>query len=336
MLELAFSAQDVAQTRLACSPLNEAVMSVRALKDPAHHALHLPWIKNVRDWLPEADLRLLDGLVPAADRTPDFVTPPPGTPLPDLADELDRLRATPPDQVRRDLDGMTGPRPRALAELYADPAAGLGRLADEIVRYWETALAPDWPRIRSVLEGDILHRARRIAEGGADLLFRDLHAQVEWRPGTLYLSHRPYSHTRTGRGLGLLLVPSVFAWPRIFTQTSQPWQPMLIYPARGAGTLWESRATASPRALEQVLGRSRARLLTELDAPATTTDLAGRLGMTTGGASQHLTALRDAHLVTAHRDRRLVLYARSPLGDALLNGRLPDAAPLTFPAATSS
>lgn len=323
MLELAFSAQDVAQTRFACSPLNEAVTSVRALKDPAHHALHLPWIKRIRAWAPTADLRLLFDLVPSADRTPDFVTPPPDTPLPDLESELNRLRATPADQVRHDLDAMAVPHTPAIADLYTDPATGMNRLADEIVHYWEHALAPHWQRIQSILEGDILYRARRIAEGGADLLFRDLHAQVEWRPGTLFVAHRSYPHTRTGRGLGLLLVPSVFVWPRVLSQTAHPWQPTLIYPARGAGTLWEPDANPSPEALAKVLGRTRARLLVELDVPATTTDLAQRLSLTTGGTSQHLTALRDAHLVTAHRYRRTVLYARTPLATALLTATTP-------------
>jgi DNA-binding transcriptional ArsR family regulator len=34
-------------------------------------------------------------------------------------------------------------------------------------------------------------------------------------------------------------------------------------------------------------------------------------------ASHHLTALRDAGLVTSRRDGRSVLYTRTPLGDAL-------------------
>jgi len=40
--------------------------------------------------------------------------------------------------------------------------------------------------------------------------------------------------------------------------------------------------------------------------------------ITPGGASQHLTALRDAGLVTSARHGRSVLYARSPLADQLV------------------
>jgi DNA-binding transcriptional ArsR family regulator len=213
---------------------------------------------------------------------------------------------------------MAGPLPATVEELRRDPAAGLDRLARGIETYWHLALAEHWPRIRDLLEGDILHRARRIAEGGADLLFRDLHPQVEWRPDTLRVSHHPYSHARSARGLGLLLVPSAFVWPRVFTITPPPWQPTLIYPARGLATLWEQARPAGPEALARVLGPARARLLSELDAPASTTELARRTATAAGGVSRHLTALRDAGLVTPHRSGRSVLYARTAVGDALV------------------
>ena len=70
--------------------------------------------------------------------------------------------------------------------------------------------------------------------------------------------------------------------------------------------------------LGAVVGRSRAALLGALDAPASTTDLARRTGLTPGAASQHLTALRDAGLVTPHRSGRYVLYAWTTAAEALL------------------
>ncbi|MFI6675531.1 ArsR/SmtB family transcription factor [Kribbella sp. NPDC050470] len=67
-----------------------------------------------------------------------------------------------------------------------------------------------------------------------------------------------------------------------------------------------------------VLGRSRAELLNQLGSPRSTTELAARTGLTPGGVSQHLSALRAAGLVTSHRSGRLVLYARTALAEALL------------------
>ncbi|MFD0573635.1 ArsR/SmtB family transcription factor [Kitasatospora gansuensis] len=77
-------------------------------------------------------------------------------------------------------------------------------------------------------------------------------------------------------------------------------------------------ADPSPHALAAVIGRSRAVLLAELDTPASTTDLARRTGITAGGVSQHLTALRAAGLVDAHRSGRYVLYVRTEAAEVLL------------------
>jgi DNA-binding transcriptional ArsR family regulator len=82
--------------------------------------------------------------------------------------------------------------------------------------------------------------------------------------------------------------------------------------------LWHRRSVTVSDALAGVLGRSRATLLTELTAPASTTGLARRTGMTPGGVSQHLTALRTAGLVSAHRAGREVLYARTRTGEIVV------------------
>jgi DNA-binding transcriptional ArsR family regulator len=104
----------------------------------------------------------------------------------------------------------------------------------------------------------------------------------------------------------------------VFAKLDDPWQPVLRYPPRGVARLWERDGSTVPEALSAVLGRSRAALLTELDTPASTTDLARRTGLSAGGVSQHLTALREAGLVSAHRTGRYVLYARTGVAEALL------------------
>jgi DNA-binding transcriptional ArsR family regulator len=72
-----------------------------------------------------------------------------------------------------------------------------------------------------------------------------------------------------------------------------------------------------------VLGRVRAGVLSALDRPRSTTDLARALGVTPGGVSQHLGALRAAGLVQGHRVGRVVLYLRSPAGDTLVGASSP-------------
>ncbi|ONI85357.1 hypothetical protein ALI144C_13775 [Actinosynnema sp. ALI-1.44] len=332
MLELTFTADDLVRTRFAISPLWEVVASVRALRDPARAALHLPWVRTVHASLDQVDVGLLLDLVPLTGRTPDFVTVPPATPLAELAEELDRLRSVRPAQVRADLEDTGISRNAALTALYTDPEAGLRELVETIQRYWDVALAPHWQRMRTLLEGDVFRRARQITTSGAQEFFAGVHPDVRWEADRLYVSHRPYSHSRSARGLGLLLVPSIFAWPQVFTLTTAPWQPTLLYPAYNIAALWE-RGRAESDALAGVLGRTRASLLTQLDTPATTTELAKRLDLTTGGVSQHLTALLRAGLLTSHRDGKYVSYTRTLTGDALVEaGRTRTDKPLPNPA----
>jgi DNA-binding transcriptional ArsR family regulator len=321
LIELELTAKDVAHTRFAFSPLWEVVASVWVLKGGVAHDLHRPWSVNALASLKAArlDWRLLADLVPVPTRViPGFICPPPTTPVPDLTVELSAVCATPAERVRADLDGMREPRSDRLDELYRDPPAGLDRLAAVIEAYWELALAPYWPRILSLLEGDVLYRARLLTEGGADRLFADLSPDVGWDAVSLRLAHRHASGPRSLGGRGLLLVPSVFVWPRIFSVVVPHWQPTLRYPPRGIATLWEQRRTKTPEALAAVLGRSRTLLLAELASPSTTTDLARRTGISAGGVSQHLTALRAAGLVDAHRTGRFVLYARTTVAESLL------------------
>jgi DNA-binding transcriptional ArsR family regulator len=110
-------------------------------------------------------------------------------------------------------------------------------------------------------------------------------------------------------------VPTVFSWERPSVISIEPWQPTLIYPARGVALLWES-ADAAPE-LSGLIGATRARILGVLDAPQSTTELAAQLDLTPGGVSQHLSVLAKAGLVVRRRERRVVLYARTELGDQL-------------------
>ncbi|GII78944.1 transcriptional regulator [Sphaerisporangium rufum] len=323
MLRLGFELADLACMRFAFSPLWEVVASTRVLRSPGEHPLHRPWVSAAAPRLRAAgvDWGVLADLVPVPTRTiPAFVCPPPVTTAPGLELELATMRATPPERVRADLAGLAGSR---LAPLRQDPARGLAELSEVIRAYWDAALAPYWPGIRTLLDGDILQRARLLAEGGAARLLNDLDPAVRWTDDTLLLRHRHRSGERRLGGRGLLLVPSVFIWPRIFSITVPPWQPTLRYSPRGIATLWERRRTEVPEALAAVLGRTRAMLLGELAAPASTTELSRRTGMSMAGVSRHLTALRAAGLAGAHRSGRFVLYARTEAGETLVAGSSP-------------
>ena len=316
--ELAFSADDLALTRFAVSPMWEVVTSFRLLAAGSAHPVHRPWLEQVRSRADAAglDAGWLAQLIPPHGYLADFLTPSPGDPAPTLGAELATIRATPAERVRADLDvlGDGGPR-RAM--LRADPRARLAQVCAEIETYWEVVLAPYWARIRAVLDADVFHRARQVAERGTGHLFNDLHTTLSWDDNTLRMVRRQCVISRETAGTGLVLVPSAFA-TTVLTWQRPPEPPQLAYPARGIGTLWEHRPVRRAEAIAAVLGRSRTLLLIELEAPASTTELARRTGISTAGISQHLTALRDAGMVSAHRAGRSVLYARTEIAESIL------------------
>ncbi|MFC8718525.1 DUF5937 family protein [Kitasatospora sp. NPDC057198] len=324
LAELAFSTSDLAQVRFAVSPMWEVAPSFRLLRSGAARSIHRPWIDQVRPRLLAAglDRGWLDELIPpGGGYVPDFLNPAPAGPAPAPAAERDAIRAAPADRVRRDLDhlarhqGTLGPRLRALRD---DPPGLLAEVAEEVETYWELALAPYWARIRAVLDADVLHRARQAAEHGTGHLLNHLHTSLSWDGDALRMARRKQPLTRTTAGTGLLLIPSAFTGAGLRTRTAPPDPPQVAYQARGIGSLWQARPVARADALSAVLGRSRTLLLTELEIPASTTQLAHRTGLSPAGVSQYLTALRDAGLVSAHRAGRSVLYARTTAAEVLL------------------
>lgn len=318
MFEFELTAESAVQVRLACSPLQETVGSLTVLCEPSAPAIHLPWVERVRPRVADLDLRVLSALVSARNYKPDFLAPPPSEPLPTLDQELARVRATPPEQVRRELE-IAYPQgiPDLLQPLHAEPRAELMRLELLLRAYWDRALAPHASRMLDLLDSDIVHRAWRFADGGTAALLAELHPTVERVGETLRVRSRCDAIVPLDER-GLLLMPSIFAWPRARAIVDPPWQPTLIYPARGAATLWDPVAHSAPGSLAGVLGRTRAALLAQLDVPRSGGELAQRLDLTPGAVSQQLTALRAAGLVVASRHGRAVLSRRTALGDTLV------------------
>ncbi|MFJ3769786.1 DUF5937 family protein [Streptomyces sp. NPDC090082] len=310
--------------RFAVSPLWEIAPSFRLLRSAAAHPVHRPWADQVRPRWAAAGLDrgwLSELIPPTGGYVPDFLNPAPAGPAPTPSAERDAIGATAADRVRRDLDhlarhqGPLGPRLRAL---HDDPEGLLAKVTGEIEAYWDLALAPYWARIRTVLDADVLHRSRQAAEQGAGHLLAHLHTSLAWDGNALRMSGRKQPLTRVKAGTGLLLIPSAFTGPGLRTRTTPPDPPQLAYPARGVGSLWQARPVTRADTLAPVLGRSRTLLLTELDSPASTTQLAHRTGLSPAGVSQYLTALRGAGLVSAHRAGRSVLYARTTAAETLL------------------
>lgn len=244
----------------------------------------------------------------------EFLSPPPDSPETSVEAQLEAVRRTPPEQVALEL-GMVDADLRVLP---SDPAVARDVLADQLEIVWRRLISPWWPRFREVLAADIRHRTRVLGEHGVAAVFEGLHPRVRVAGDSVLVDVVARERLELDRR-GLLLVPGVFTWPSVGVVTVPPWQPTLLYPARGVGELWTAR-TEPPDALAGVLGRTKATLLTALDRPASTAELAERLGLAAGTVSAHLTALRAAGLAASARSGHRVLYRRTELGDALCAG----------------
>ncbi|MGN9839729.1 ArsR/SmtB family transcription factor [Nonomuraea sp. H19] len=314
MISYELGVEDLADTRFAISPLSETVTSLRVLRDPGLHVLHLPWRRAVLGELDATDVDPLVSLVGEKLALPDFLTPRPTTFAPTFDEELSLVRQTAPELVRRDLPAalIHGPIPAddASAVRFRDAACEL------LQRYWELAIEPAWPQMRRVLEADMTYRARRLAVGGARLLFADMHPNLRWHEGVLYISKMIGRHHVAASGQGLLLMPSVFAHKPAPPVSSQE-PPSLVYPSRAVATLWTPPPAPDATALTALLGVPRARLLHLLEEPLPTIELARRLRVTPSAVSQHLRVLHGTGLVTRARAGRQVLYRRTALGDHL-------------------
>lgn len=307
---------DLADVRFAVSPLNELVLSLRAWRDPERFPLHLRWLhalEEVRGSLDEAMLRALTNV---RLWTPDFLNPRPHSPLTCFDDELARLAQTDPALVRRDLRAVHGS-----AQLLPDPLRGsasrvLVRIIHVLAEYWRRCFQPYWPRMRALLEGDVTFRGRQIAQHGLAAMFADLSDNVKLVDNVVEVQLRSkvdYTRPTTGE---LTLVPTLWT-VNASTPMSAGEPPMILYGARGVATLWEPQSLPAPAALSRLLGTARAGLLLHLNTPASSTELAARLGVTTTAANQHLRALYAGGLLVRARHGRSVLYRRSDLGDRL-------------------
>ena len=319
MLQIEVGSEDLVHSRFAISPLFELCSAIRTTHRPAGQRWHLPWLEQVMRRDPPAGLTLLQAMQPRRGYTPDFLAPTPSSPATTVYDEVDRVRQTPLAQVARELQlARTDARDAAgravLDDLLADPERALARVVQALQSCWQELLAPHWSRVRQLLERDIAYRAEGLAGTGLVHVLQDLHrdgtVQVDWRRATVH------QHRDVG-GAGLVLLPSAFTWPGPIAVLDPPWQPTVVYPARGVAALWHQPVPDPTAALAAVLGRTRARLLTDLAEPADTTSLAVRYGMAPSSVSRHLQVLHDAGLVSARRQRRCVLYQRTDLGTAL-------------------
>lgn len=315
MLRYELSDSDLAGVRFGISPLCELGLSLRAVREPSRYPLQLPWLRRTEQARSRLDLELLLSLVDDRLWTPDFLNPRPMSPLTRIEDEFAALERIPASQFHGNLTSVFGHVPAVFA---GPPRPAIGRVVRVLQEFWDSCFAPHWSRMRTILEADIVYRGREIAQSGLYTMLNSLSGTVDFDGSVLSVRLRNPA-SRTERADGLTLVPTMFT-RRASAPVGAGEPPLLMYPARGQGAMWEAERVSNTAAVVAVLGETRTSLLTALATPASSTELGIRFGVTTSAVNQHLRVLHDAGLVTSTRYGHSVLYFRSELGAALLQG----------------
>jgi DNA-binding transcriptional ArsR family regulator len=321
MTLLRLSPLALSRSRFALSPLAEtfAAMLTLTRKQPepwradwyAHHAA------TFAAWL-DAD-PFARGVVAVSCFTtylPDFCAlPPAGGMRTTIASELSAVAAFSDEAFRATAEtaareSWVKPEPTWLTGCDWGP-----RTADVFRHVWTQHVAPSWPRRRALLERDVTYRAGLLAAYGWPAALDRMTRRSAWvGADAIRFTDRP-GPDRTVSDDGMLFVPVTLAAGSWLCEDTQ--QYALVYPVRGLGASVEPPPDG---AVDRLIGTNRARILAELERPATSTELAATLDLSLGTIGGHLTVLREAGVVAGTRVGRRVVYRRTDAGDLLLRG----------------
>lgn len=314
MLRVHFTGDDLARVvvRAGPDPLVEAQLAVRALRrgtDPRQRERY----RRLADHGLHTALRPVFALVTAYGDTPDFLTPAGSGGNLDAA--IEAVAATPPARLRAELSGPSARHSRYARHLVDGDQQALGALVRGLRTAYEAFVAPDAETAGRWAATERATLAAHLVDGGVGRMLRSLCRDIRWRPpvlevlcpldkgdGDLYLD-----------GRGLTLQPS-FGGTEPLLCLDPGGSPVLSYPMGDPGEIEPDGSVAA------VLGSTRARVLACVAAGATTSQIAGRLGISAASASEHAAVLRGARLVTSRRLGPAVLHTLTPLGRALLGG----------------
>ncbi|WP_380280817.1 ArsR/SmtB family transcription factor [Kitasatospora purpeofusca] len=331
MLRIHFTHDDLTRVRIARSPdpLTETVLSLSLVqaRDAGGVALE-GWRSRTRKRLrPELGM-LFELATPAgpAEAPEAFLHAATGS----LPDSLDHTWSLPRRRWAADLTVLEYLRPRTprwVRELHGGSREWRGVVDRRLRDYHALAIAPYWSQLMAAAHTERTARALGAADAGLDGLLGSLHPDIHWASPVLTVPC-PLDADVHLRGTGILLVPTFF-WPEPMAMTDNrgPEHPLVLhYPlARDLATyrtVWA--ATEEPAgALVALLGATRARVLRAAAEPAGTAELARRTGTSAATASHHATVLRAAGLLTTERAGPGVRHALTPLGQALLDDRVP-------------
>ena len=322
MLTITFGIEDIGRIRFATAPapVLEMVLMLFELRHRPHQD-GSDWRHRVRSAFP-TPARPLNNLVADRDRALflDVLTP-------DAEEAFHILRTTAPSVHQNNVGRISRlndvPTPTWLRR-YGQGDVGVIRTLDHALRsFHATCLTTQWASVTHQFHDDIAQRTLTLHERGAIEMLNALSPDLTLSPdpdGTELVLQSRYPWDRHVRlnGHGLVLMPSAF-WtghPLITWDPLEPSRHVLIYPTQASPVT--TIPTNAPDPLAALLGRTRANVLRALTKPRTTTGIARRSNISPSSASEHAATLRDAGLLTSHRQGQATEHRLTPLGETLL------------------
>jgi DNA-binding transcriptional ArsR family regulator len=305
--------------RLAQSLLPSVLALVGDALGALPHGAPDEWRRAVRSALGRRDLAaLLPVFGNHAILLPDCLTPIPRSGAMSMADTVELIAATDPDELlRQAADEYGDTPPAAWRHVEARPgrwlqayAAALGRAAD--------AIAPVWRAAGALLDRETERVGAAAVLGAERELLGSLHARGRLDGDRLLLDRRG-SEPAAWRldPHGLVLVPMLGGTGALVSWHANQAVTHLAYPMPGRARLLDA-ADAPGGGLDGLLGGPRALILRVLDRPATAGAVAAALQAVPSAATHHVAALEAAGLVVRERSGQNVVVHRTARGTALL------------------
>jgi DNA-binding transcriptional ArsR family regulator len=317
MFRIHFTAADLGRVTFPTEPhpLWEAALAARALGDRSISPVARRWRRTAAPRV-RGSMRPLFKLISPGGLFPDFLIP--EVDGPGLEPAVEALMETPASVIRDELEPWLPPEIDRYMRGLLDGRAGSRRALGGAVRdFHQEVLVPSSGELQRRYGADLGIRSRAVLHGGIDALLSSLHPDVEWATPVL-TTYGPVDDWiadihLNGRGLELYPSPLV---SNCLAMDNPARRPVLVYPCADV----TDPDDAATDALADLLGRTRAAVLRSLTHPATTTQLARRVGISLASTSDHTRVLRAAALITTHRTQGTALHALTPTAHNLLTG----------------
>lgn len=309
-----------AHTRVVVSPLFTIVASLFEVVGGWRRGADDRWVEAVLRDAGDVDLAPFALFADDERIVPNLLIPvPPPGPV-TWEQELDTLRHTPATAIVEELRTLRPGGSAALAAWERDPTGMHEAYLRSSDAWWRNAIAPQWPRMRALLETEVLRVARSLAVSGLGPTLAAIHPRLGWDGERLQIPGQEDDDTPDDP-LGdreLVLLPIACGPDGILTGTDRPDVVSIAYAAPGTAALFGREPGHEDDPLAEALGTGRASVLRALDGPQPIRVLTHAVGLCPSTVHEHLAALRRADLVQRGRVGREVLYWRTPRGERLV------------------